>query len=84
MKSSKWLVSEDAVSFCRYLILFIHKLNPRYPRRVPDEWLERGNEIAMSSIDAEGNFTQSPFDIAKRVWLENHGELWRFMEDPID
>lgn len=84
MKSIQWLESEDAVFFCRYLIVLIHKLNPRYPLRVPDTWLERGNEIAISSLDDEGNFTRGPVEIARMVWLENHGGLWSFMSEPIE
>lgn len=75
MKSTKWLESEDAIFFCRYLIVLIHKLNPKYPHRVPDNWLERGNEIAISSMKNLGKNTDK---LGKEALIEALDSLgWR-------
>lgn len=81
MEVTRWLESQDAIEFCQEIISLIRQLNPVYPPVVPDTWLERGGQIAASSIDAEGWFTLAPVHIARMVWIEMHGELWQMIRD---
>ena len=78
---TRWLESQDAIEFCQEIISLIRQLNPAYPPMVPETWLVRGSQIAVASMNDEGNFGLDPIHIARMVWIEMHGELWQFIRD---